>query len=183
MTDVDISKKDGIIIQRTFALSYWLNRIQVHEKKVLSDRLRIKVVPNETLVELETRLEAEAHVDHATGYGQWSTVTVREFDDEEEEARIAGIAKREEEEKEKRTREKEVKNVAHVHKNQVDVEGEEQSGDALSTYNPYGGNTYKGVVLTNNETYVPPVRGEAMDNGIKVQFKKRKTTKKLKRSI
>ena len=118
-------------------------------------------------------------IDENTGFGGWGTVSVREFDEEEEEARMeaarlaAQQRKSEAEEREKKRKELEERAMA-------------EGDDAMSCFDPWNTGVYKGVVLSDTVTAPEEAEGSGWGtfnkaranaggtDGAPVAFKKRK---------
>jgi len=168
---------------RRFRVSYLLpdSPEVTIESDAPADRLRIKLPPGVSADDTDSILagtssgeqqEERASVNENTGYGGWSTVSVRVVD-EEEEARAL--------------QEEQALNYAEEKKRKKSTEAldDPQYGDdALGAYNPWGG-SYKGIKLGSDSSHADnDLMTETPRNPI--SFKKRKKndkTKKLRSSI
>ena len=136
------------------------------EDEVRSDRLRLLVDENLMTREMKEQAQAEAKVeserDENTGIGGWATVSVSVYNEEEEEA------KRVEAEQKVRA-EQELSRQRKIDFRDAEME---DTGEALSIYDPNNTGMYKGVRLGNEVVEQELI---SLAKGANVSFKKRKT--------
>ena len=136
------------------------NRGSLSEKGVKSDRLRLRLAPEVTIADVEAVLaaeEPEATIDNGidpnTGFGEWSTVEVREYNEEEEAERIRLAEQAAEEARAAASKKATAPNV-------LEENLPEMGDNALGAYNnnPNEAKLYRGVQLT--ETTKSSIRFE-----------------------
>lgn len=171
---------------RDFGVRYETNqKVEVTEEKVKGDRLRLLADRSGKLLETHAKgegvnggsdgpLESEEvkeapPVSADTGLGGWQTVEVEVFDEAVRQA---------EEAEAERVRVKEEAQAKEAKKLQIrmDMAAAREGDSALSTYDPYGTNTYKGMYLGDDQQARAPEM-ESLSKGATVGFKKRKISK------
>ncbi len=193
--DATIKNRKDIIVPNTelklkfFTISYFIkndetnenNTEEIIEESVKSDRLRIPITENNkdllgtnenSLVDNNKVDSENPKVDEMTGIGRWQTVSVKLIDEEkekelEEQRRIQEEEERIENEKQKKLEQMKL----------YELNSDFGADNALSSYDPYGKNIYRGIAIKSdddNSNINNGNNGNISMNGKKIEFKKRK---------
>lgn len=144
---------DASLLTRRYTVTYATQEHQssIQEKDLDPDRLRLKLAPGMTLTDFEHAHAVQAAAEEAaaknldinTGFGEWSTVEVREFDEEEEAERIR-IAQDAAERSRRATQKPKAATITAEY-------APDMGDNALGAYNQTG-SSYRGIELSKTTT-------------------------------
>ena len=136
---------------------------EIVQNDVKSENLRLILDETIELNTVNSSDESKVAVNEDTGIGGWQTVSITEVNEEEEEKKR--IEYEEERQKELLKQEIERKELEQL----IDLKARD---DAMSAYDPYGTNMYKGMNIAEG---VIDYTDTSVAKGNEVTFKKRKT--------